>query len=162
MTPLAEGTSTDPVWSITEDVFAAMVDGEPGHVTPSADPAPAFTDPLHAWVDVDVSGAVAGRVMVSAEAPTARDLARRLLGMGEQEEVDADDVVDALGEVANVVGGNVKALAPDARLLTLTLPTVAAQAPDRAGWRFTHELVLAWRGAVLVLSVAHREDEPAA
>lgn len=142
----------DPVWTITEDVFSAMIDGEPGHVARTDGPAPALAEPLHAWVDVE--GGVRGRVLVSAEAPTARELARCLLGMGEDEEVVDDDVVDALGEVANVVGGNVKSLVPHADVLTLTLPQVAPEPPAATGWRVTHELVLDWRGRAVVLVVA--------
>ncbi len=153
MTTLPDTTSlADPVWTITEDVFAAMIDGEPGRVTRTAGAGPALAEPLHAWVDVE--GAVRGRVQVSAEAPTARELARCLLGMGEDEEVVDDDVVDAFGEVANVVGGNVKSLVPHADVLTLTLPQVSGEAPDTTGLSVTHELVLDWRGRVVVLVVA--------
>jgi chemotaxis protein CheX len=129
--------------AIAEDVFAALIDGEPGHlypVDPAASDVPA--DPLYAWVDMHAD--VSGRVLLTVDVATAHDLARALLRMGAGEPVEDEDLVDAFGEVANVVGGNLKALLPVQG--TLTLPRVARTAPSQPDARIVERVPLAWRG----------------
>ncbi|KGM13836.1 hypothetical protein N869_09050 [Cellulomonas bogoriensis 69B4 = DSM 16987] len=138
----------DPILAIAEEVFTAMIDGEPGHVLPALS-APELGDPMHAWVDVQ--GTTSGRVLLSTERATADDLARALLGMEPDEEVSTEDFVDALGEVANVVGGNVKALVPDPGVLTL--PQVTQERPPTQDGSQIYELNLDWRGRAVVISL---------
>ncbi len=140
---------TDPVYVIATEVFAAMVDGEPGHVRPWCGPDPVPVEELHAWVDVN--GTMAGRVLLSTELATAVELTRALLGLDPAERVGDADIVDALGEVANVVGGNVKALVPDPGVLTL--PEVAHVRPDTHPDDLLHALSLDWRGRPLAISL---------
>lgn len=140
----------DPIHSIAQDVFAAMVDGGDVDMLRLWDGKPDLDDAVHAWVDVD--GGAAGRVVLSTERPTAEHLTRALLQMEPGEPVAGGDMVDAFGEVANVVGGNVKALVPDPTVLSL--PKVGTRPPDAvAGCRHLHELALGWRGRPLVISV---------
>lgn len=70
---------------------------------------------------VTVTGAWAG--MVSIELPTsvAEEVCRRMLGV---EETHDEDVADAVGELVNMIGGNVKSLMPGPSVLSL--PVVAA------------------------------------
>jgi CheY-specific phosphatase CheX len=139
----------DQVYAIAEEVFAAMVDGEPGYLRPWEGEVPVSAEPLVAWVDVH--GELAGRAAVTTDLPTAHALTRALLHMGEDEEVGPEDLDDAFGEVANVVGGNVKALLPTQG--TLGLPVVATELPVVPGTSLTHELRLDWRGRPLVVVV---------
>ena len=139
----------DQVYAIAEEVFAAMIDGEPGYLRPWEGEVPAPVEPLVAWVDVH--GELAGRAAVTTDVPTAHELTRALLGMGVDEPVGPEDLVDAFGEVANVVGGNVKALLPSQG--TLSLPQVAAELPVVPGTSLTHELRLDWRGRPVVVVV---------
>ncbi|WP_182112617.1 MULTISPECIES: chemotaxis protein CheX [unclassified Actinotalea] len=138
----------DPVLAIAEEVFAAMVDGEPGGVRPWAGDAPALEHGIHAWVDVH--GTHASRVLLSTEEETAALLTRALLAMGPAESVADEDLVDALGEVANVVGGNVKALVADPR--ALGLPVVDRVRPAASG-DLLHLLNLEWRGRPLEVAL---------
>ena len=91
------------------------------------------------------------RSVVRTETVAAHELTRALLMMGPEEVVGPDDLVDAFGELANVVGGNVKSLlaAPAA----LSLPTVAAHAPELAASQFMQDLTVDWRGHTLVVSL---------
>lgn len=138
----------DPVYDIATEVFAAMIDGEPGHVVRWAGERPEPVEELFAWVDV--TGPMSGRVLLSTEHATAVEVTRALLGLDPDEPVVHTDIIDALGEVANVVGGNVKSLGPDHSVLTL--PEVAKERPDTAG-SLLHDLALDWRGRLLVLSL---------
>ena len=135
--------------AIAEEVFAAMVDGEPGHLQPWWDGPVAVAEPVHAWVDLHAS--YKGRVLLTTDAATADDLARALLGMGDGEPVSEADLIDAFGEVANVVGGNLKALLPEQG--RLTMPVVSWQPPAHEGATQLDEVLLAWRGRPLVISV---------
>jgi hypothetical protein len=140
---------TIQITTIAEEVFAAMVDGEPGLLLPWVGEAPVLTDPLHAWIEIH--GAFAGRTLLSTEAATADDLARALLGMGADDPVSEDDLVDAFGEVVNVVGGNLKALLPVQE--KLTMPRVGRTAPETHGATRIDGVLLSWRGRPLDVSV---------
>jgi len=61
-----------------------------------------------------------GAVLVRCGIPTARDLARRLFRV---RTVDDDDVADAMGELANMIGGNLKSVLPPG--VVLSVPNVA-------------------------------------
>jgi CheY-specific phosphatase CheX len=101
---------------------------------------------------VDVHGELAGRAAVTTDAPTAHELTRALLGMGADEPVGPEDLQDAFGEVANVVGGNIKALLPTQG--TLGLPQVESALPAAPAGSLTHELRLDWRGRPIVVVVS--------
>lgn len=146
---LDDFSGTDPIWVIAEEVFTAMVDGEPGFLRPWEGDQAELTDPMYAWVDVH--GALPGRVLLTAERETVEHLSRALLAMGEDEILSETDMADALGEVANVVGGNVKALVPDPG--ALTLPQVAHERPEIDAEGLMYELPLDWRGRMVVIGL---------
>jgi chemotaxis protein CheX len=134
------------VLTVAEDVFAAMVDGEPGHLRPLTVARRSAPDPLHAWVDI--AGEVPVRVVLSAGRRTAALLTRELAGFASDEEVSESEVADALGEVANMLGGNLKGMQPPGS--SLSLPRVAdTRPPGRIGF----EVALDWRGHEIVVSV---------
>jgi chemotaxis protein CheX len=58
---------------------------------------------------VGVQGGWVGQVVMELSSSAAEELARRMLGL---DEVGAADVTDAIGELVNVVGGNVKSIIP--------------------------------------------------
>jgi len=70
---------------------------------------------------VQISGGFSGTVMVELSRPLARKVAAALFAM-ELEQVTEAEVVDAVGEVVNILGGNLKALLPGPS--TLSLPRV--------------------------------------
>ncbi|RBY80951.1 chemotaxis protein CheX [Geodermatophilus sp. TF02-6] len=138
---LDEGT----VAEIAEQAWAALV-GEEEVLVPLPGEPP--TDPVSSWVEV--VGPWTGAVVLTCGRDTAEQLARALLGEHAPEVVDGEDVVDALGELANVVGGNVKALLPAPSVLGL--PEVGA-APSPGSPADTCRVDLLWRGQPLTISV---------
>ena len=90
--------------------------------------------------------------MLTTEHSTATRISRALLMIEEDVDVDEEDFRDAIGEVANVVGGNVKSLVPDPG--ALSLPIVSRDRPTTAG-TLLHEVDLDWRGHRLVVSLWH-------
>ena len=92
-------------------------------------PYPAF-EPIAAegpvlCASVSISGARPGLVTVTVPQATAPALAAVMLQ--EDGELDDEEVHDTLGEMANIIAGNVKALIPDAG--SLGLPALAAATP---------------------------------
>jgi chemotaxis protein CheX len=70
---------------------------------------------------VGISGAFSGTVTVELAVPLARRVAAALFAMSE-DEVSDSEVSDAVGEVVNILGGNLKAMLPGPS--ALSLPTV--------------------------------------
>ena len=133
------------VESIAQDAWIALV-GEEEVLVPL--PGEPVTDPVSSWVDV--VGPWTGSVVLTTGRQTAADLTRALLGDAAPELLEPEDVVDAFGEIANVVGGNVKAALPGSS--ALSLPGVG-EAPAVRNPDDVCRLEVLWRGQPLVVSV---------
>lgn len=135
------------VVAIAQEVFTALVDGEEGLLVPDVT-AGDLDGAVHAWVDI--RGGVPLRPVVSVGREGADEIARSLMRLGSGEAVSQEDLVDALGEVANVIGGNVKSLVASPE--GLTLPQVSVGGGPAGGvllWRAP----LQWRGHRLAISM---------
>ena len=154
MTSTAATVDRDQILAITQDVFAAMLDSGEQLAFERFEPAPEFTEPLAAWVDMHAVtdfGPLSVRALVNTDMAAGRDITTGLLMLPEGEEVTREDLVDAFGEIANVVGGNVKSLL-DATA-KLSLPQVDDNGPDSSGAQFLQDLAINWRNHVLVVSL---------
>ena len=140
---------TCAVTAVATEVFAAMIDHEAGLLTPWSGGPMTAADLLHAWVDLLT--VPMSRLQLTIDSGTADDLTRAFLTLGEAEPVAQADVVDAIGEIANVLGGNIKALLPEH--VGLSLPKVSSMSPTRAGAVLLNQVLLAWRGRPLVTSM---------
>ena len=133
------------VEAIANEAWTALV-GEDELLVPVSGDLPA--DTVSAWVDV--VGPWTGSVVLTTGRQTAADLTRALLGEAAPELLDHEDVADAIGEIANVVGGNVKAALPGPS--ALGLPEVG----DAAAVRNPEDVVrvdVLWRGEPVSISV---------
>ena len=81
-------------------------------------PVPAEKHQADVTASVSVTGAWRGHVLVSCSDAASRNAAAALLGI-DLDDVSDDDVADALGELANIIGGNVKSLLPEPSALSL-------------------------------------------
>ena len=133
------------VQSIAEDAWTALV-GEDEFLVPVAGDLP--DDVLSSWVDV--VGPWTGTVVLTTGRETAAGLTRALLGDHAPAELDDEDIADAFGEIANVVGGNVKAALPGPS--ALSLPDVG-EAPAVRNPADVCRLEVLWRGEALSISV---------
>lgn len=79
---------------------------------------------------VSITGSWHGHLVYASSQHAARKAAAAFLAM-EPDEVGLEDISDVLGELANIVGGNVKAMLPAGCFLSL--PTVVL-APDTASY----------------------------
>ena len=112
MTTTYDSTVTaDDLWSIVSEVWTSILGDEPRRSEHAFDLEGSLTSA------VAISGDWDGVVTFTCPPAAATAVARAMLALDDDAEVSGEDVTDALGEVANVVGGQVKALcAGDNRL----------------------------------------------
>ena len=133
------------IQSIAEDAWTALV-GEDEILVPL--PGELTGDVLSSWVDV--VGPWTGTVVLTTGRETAAGLTRALLGEHAPAELDDEDIADAFGEIANVVGGNVNAALPGPS--ALSLPDVG-EAPAVRNPADLCRVDVLWLGEPLSISV---------
>jgi chemotaxis protein CheX len=133
------------VREIADQAWAALV-GEDEVLVPL--PGEFGTDPVSSWVDI--TGPWTGTVVLTCDRSTAEQLTRALLAEHAPAVLDDEDVADALGELANVVGGNVKAVLPGTSVLGLPEVGIAPSVHSPAD---TCRVDALWRGQPLTISV---------
>ena len=133
------------VESIAQEAWISLV-GEDEVLVPL--PGGPIADPISSWVDV--VGPWTGSVVLTTGRSTAEELTRALLREHSPEVLEDEDVADAFGEIANVVGGNVKAALPGPS--GLSLPDVG-EAPALRNPDDVCRVELQWRGQPLTISV---------
>nr|WP_204262298.1 chemotaxis protein CheX [Blastococcus saxobsidens] len=133
------------ILAIAEEAWVSLV-GEDEVLVPIPSELPG--DILSSWVDV--VGPWTGSVVLTTGRATAEELSRALLRESAPELLDDEDVADAFGEIANVVGGSIKAALPGPS--GLSLPQVGnAPLVRNAGDLCRVDVV--WRGEPLTISV---------
>jgi len=115
-TTTADQTFGPVIEQIVENVFQTMMDME---VQPSDAPWPPAGEVITAAISL--SGSWKGAVLVECAVPEALLFASRMVDVDPPAGVN-DDVRDALGELANMVGGNLKSILPGG--VELSLPSV--------------------------------------
>ena len=133
------------IQSIAEDAWTALVGLDEYLV---ALPGELPDDVLSSWVDV--VGPWTGSVVLTTGRQTAAELTRALLGDHAPELLEHEDVADAFGEIANVVGGSVKATLPGQS--ALSLPSVGIS-PEIRNAADVCRIDLLWRGEPVAISV---------
>jgi chemotaxis protein CheX len=103
------------LWVITEMIWASYLDPL-GENPLLAGAATHKDDDVHGTVSV--TGAWDGQVIVTFSQLAAQRATAALLGL-ESDEVSAADVMDAVGELVNIIGGSVKSLMPQPTVLSL-------------------------------------------
>lgn len=112
------------VRSVVEEVWSSYVGAVEPLVPRPVPPGTPF-DSEHVWsAAVSVAGGWHGVVTVEMTEQVARALSSSMLDLAPGEEPAEADIADAVGEIANMVGGNIKSLVPGPS--TLSLPAVAA------------------------------------
>jgi hypothetical protein len=150
--PITTLLDTATVQSIADDVWTSLVgDGEV--LVPLPVPAPEVT--VSAWVQI--TGPWCGAVVVTCDEATAVALTECLLRARPPAVIEPEDVEDALGELANVLGGNVKAALPGPATLGLpeTGPIPPATRPDDLC-----RVDAQWRGQSLTITVQGADLAP--
>jgi chemotaxis protein CheX len=142
--------SADDLEVITREVWTSFLDGDPDGLLPGASVPDGEPGEERVTGCVHLSGAYTGSIMLQCSAPAARDAAAALFSM-QPADVTQNEVVDALGELANMVGGNVKSMLPGPS--ALSLPAVVHGQLAVPGAQVVREVALSWRGESLVVSL---------
>ena len=135
----------ETVQSIAQEAWCALV-GDDEFLVPLPGGLP--DDAVSSWVEI--VGPWTGTVVLTCGRSTAEELSRALLKEHAPPVLEPEDVEDALGELANVVGGNVKAVLPGPSVLGL--PEVG-NAPATGSPADTCRVDVLWRGQSLTISV---------
>lgn len=98
---------------------------------------------------IAISGAVELTVVLETHRADVVAAAARVFGLDPDDVGDAD-VRDAFGELANIVGGNVKGVLSDTDVTSLSLPVVAEGRQHVTGSRRTLRVCLVCEGRPLV------------
>jgi chemotaxis protein CheX len=86
--------------------------------------------PSEVHSSVSITGSWTGHVVYASSTEAARRAAAAFLAM-DASEVSQEDLSDVLGELANIVGGNVKAMLPPGALLSLPQVVMAPESTAR-------------------------------
>jgi chemotaxis protein CheX len=107
--------TTEDLLEITSEVWSSYLDVEGDQpLLPLVTPGEA----RGVCASVSLTGAWRGHVVVVCSANASREAAAALMGI-DTDSVSDEDVADALGELANVIGGNLKSLLPEPSALSL-------------------------------------------
>lgn len=108
--------------------------------TDIVDGPPAELDNAHSAA-ISIGGDWTATIIVAMSDELVRRYTCALLEMSDDDlthdDLTHDDVRDALGELVNVVGGNIKGLLDDDGKSTLSLPVVSRPSPEVAGSHLT-------------------------
>ena len=86
--------------------------------------------PSEVHSSVSITGSWTGHIVYASSTAAARRAAAAFLAMG-VDEVSEEDLSDVLGELANIVGGNVKAMLPPGALPSLPQVILAPESTAR-------------------------------
>jgi chemotaxis protein CheX len=115
--------------------------------------------PSEVHSSVSITGSWTGHVVYGCSTAAARRAAAAFLAM-EPDEVSQEDLYDVLGELANIVGGNVKAMLPPGCFLSLPQVMLAPEASTRypSTERISGVYGL-WEGEPVNVSMWHSRSE---
>jgi chemotaxis protein CheX len=148
--------STEDLTSIADQVWSSYLD--PDGVEPLI-PTASGTAPAGMVASVSISGGWSGHVVVSCSTSAAKHAAAAFLMM-DATEVSYDDVADVMGELANIVGGNVKSMLPAASFVSL--PHVVDGSESAVRWPACEqvtELSGTWKGEPISISMWKKHEQ---
>lgn len=141
-------TISDELTKIVQNVFETMMGLEVAAVD-----APWFHHPERLTAAVQLSGAWSGAVLLECDRTLACRLAAAFLSMPEPDEVD-DMVRDVVGELTNMIGGNLKcALSDGIQLSTPVVVDGSSHSLRVCGAEVCRQLALACDGRLLWVTV---------
>jgi chemotaxis protein CheX len=119
--------NADDLAEMVEQVWVSYLD--PEGVSPLV-PASDDGQPSEVHSSVSIGGTWTGHVVYASSAAAARKAAAAFLAM-DVGEVSQEDMSDVLGELANIVGGNVKAMLPPGCVLSLPQVVLAPESATK-------------------------------
>lgn len=145
--------SIDDIRAVTENVFASLTDFSVATIDEST-----IDRHGHRYVTaaVSITGEWEGTVAVACCDELSRLITGAFFGV-EPAEADPSEINDAIGEVANMIGGNVKALMPAPSQLSLpTVTTGIDYVVTFPGTREETREAFAVEGGFLIVSILRK------
>jgi chemotaxis protein CheX len=137
----------DDVRVVTNDVWTSFL---ANHEPLEWSPAP-LAEPEVMRASVEIRGEWDGAVTLEMSPAAARTAARTMLTA---REVDHEDVLDALGELVNMIGGNIKSLLPSGSTLGLPMVSSTPVSPSAPTGSTEHSRAdLVWAGTTILVRV---------
>lgn len=145
--------STEEVAQLTQEIWAALLAPQG---TPQLEVGKTAGHEFQALTNI--SGEWNGTVCVSCSRAAALRATSVMFDMAE-DEVAPTDIVDAVGELVNVVGGNIKALLPGPTVLSL--PNVLEGEPPvhLDNLELQQEVRFSWMAEPVVVSVWEASED---
>jgi chemotaxis protein CheX len=143
--------TSEIITDLTQEIWSAFLSEHPEPLLPSD---ASGGDIVSA---VDIAGGWNGTVCVACSTLAARHLTAALFGMTDDEITDLE-IVDAVGELANVVSGNIKGLVPGPSVLSLPRVTEGAFEPPAGHLETVLEVRFSWMAEPVVVSVWTDEE----
>ena len=148
--------SEDDLAEIVEQIWVSYLD--PAGLRPLIRTG-ADAQPSEVHSSVSISGSWTGHVVYASSTAAARNAAAAFLAM-DPAEVSPEDLSDVLGELANMVGGNVKAVLPPGSLLSLPQVVLAPESATKyPNAERVSGLYGRWDGEPVSISVWQNRDE---
>lgn len=146
--------SETEIVEVVDAVWRSMLGLEVERIDNDVEPAPG---PVMT-ASVLITGAFEGGVTLQLPSSAGGSLAALMFGIDETD-VTGEEIVDAVGELANMIGGNIKALV--AQPARLSLPTVAegeSYTMSFPGTVVTHRVAVGYDSHVLRVVLHARAD----
>jgi chemotaxis protein CheX len=147
------GIAPDDLRSMVDEIWSSLFDPPPED---AADESPIDGDVVAGYVDI--AGGWDGRVLVSTTQEGALAIAAAMLALPVSH-VAADDLADAMGELANIVGGSVKSCVDGHS--TLSLPAVSRVGAEPPRAPHSLQVTAVWRDYPLRVRVQAAPMVPA-
>jgi len=106
----------------THSVFSTMLGTELAAQSPFEDPQPFQQSEVTGFIGM--AGEFAGYVSIHVTRAQATDFTARLVGVDVEEITSEDEIRDAVGEITNMLAGNVKTALAAMGVVEIALPTV--------------------------------------
>ena len=135
----------ETIAELTRDVWTALL-ADPGGLLPGESVSGEMA------ATVEISGAWNGTVGLSCSTVAGRHAASVIFGM-EDAELSAEEVADVVGELVNVVGGNIKSLLPGPTELSIPVFHADEAFTAPGDLELTHEVKFSWMDEPVVVSV---------
>ena len=126
ITTKVEATA-EQIESMVEDLFTTML----GLEIAVANDKDILPEPGSIQASVHVTGSVNWEILTITSLRLAEDIACAMFDK-DVDDVTGDEAHDAIGEVANIIGGNIKGLANSPCELTMPVVTAAKDIPEDA------------------------------
>lgn len=118
--------------SLTREIWATMIGLDLVDAIMAGSPEPGISSQIEIQGDTEIA------LRIDCSMELARTVASRLFDLPE-EEVETELVLDAMSEMANILGGNIKGLWPGAIKLSLPLSWESAESdPGEHTWNVAH------------------------